>query len=79
MAEGGRRGGGGAVAERTGERRGAGAATMAPSDDDVLKNIEFETSEDVDVTPTFDAMGLREDLIRGIYAYGVCVLPCYTS
>jgi len=35
-----------------------------------LKNVEFETSEDVDVTPTFDAMGLREDLIRGIYAYG---------
>jgi len=35
-----------------------------------LKNVEFETSEDVDVTPTFDGMGLREDLIRGIYAYG---------
>ena len=35
-----------------------------------LKNIEFETSEDVDVTPTFDHMGLREDLLRGIYAYG---------
>ncbi|KAJ8309296.1 hypothetical protein KUTeg_014170 [Tegillarca granosa] len=37
---------------------------------DDLKNIEFETSEDVEVTPTFDSMGLREDLIRGIYAYG---------
>lgn len=36
-----------------------------------LKNIEFETSEDVDVTPTFDNMGLREDLLRGIYAYGL--------
>lgn len=35
-----------------------------------LKNVEFETSEDVDVTPTFDGMGLREDLIRGIYAFG---------
>lgn len=35
-----------------------------------LKNIEFETSEDVDVTPTFDNMGLREDLLRGVYAYG---------
>ena len=35
-----------------------------------LKNVEFETSEDVDVTPTFDNMGLREDLLRGIYAYG---------
>merc|ERR1712179_95802 len=37
---------------------------------DDLKNVEFETSEEVDVTPTFDGMGLREDLLRGIYAYG---------
>ncbi|CAD7668361.1 unnamed protein product [Nyctereutes procyonoides] len=32
--------------------------------------VMFETSEEVDVTPTFDTMGLREDLLRGIYAYG---------
>ena len=37
---------------------------------DDLKNVEFETSEEVDVTPTFDSMGIREDLLRGIYAYG---------
>ncbi|KAG1700080.1 Eukaryotic initiation factor 4A-III [Nymphon striatum] len=37
---------------------------------DDLSNIEFETSEDVDVIPTFDAMGIKEDLLRGIYAYG---------
>ena len=37
---------------------------------DDLKTLEFETSEDVDVTPTFDSMGLREELLRGIYAYG---------
>ena len=35
-----------------------------------LRNIEFETSEDVEITPTFDGLGLREDLLRGIYAYG---------
>ena len=35
-----------------------------------LANVEFETSEDVEVIPTFDRMGLREDLLRGIYAYG---------
>lgn len=35
-----------------------------------LSNVEFETSEDVEVIPTFDSMGLREDLLRGIYAYG---------
>ena len=39
-----------------------------PEDD--MANIEFETSEDVKVIPTFDSMGLREDLLRGIYAYG---------
>ena len=35
-----------------------------------LSNIEFETSEDVEVIPTFDNMGLRDELLRGIYAYG---------
>ena len=44
------------------------AARRVLSDD--IKNLEFETSEDVDVTPTFDSMGLREELLRGIYAYG---------
>ncbi|XP_038190335.2 eukaryotic initiation factor 4A-III-like [Arvicola amphibius] len=38
-------------------------------EEDVNK-VEFETSEEVDVTPTFDTVGLREDLLRGIYAYG---------
>ena len=38
--------------------------------DDDLTNVEFETSEDVEVVPTFDKMGLREPLIRGIYSYG---------
>ena len=33
--------------------------------------IVFETSEEVSVTPTFDAMKIREDLLRGIYAYGM--------
>uniref|UniRef100_T1J5V7 RNA helicase n=1 Tax=Strigamia maritima TaxID=126957 RepID=T1J5V7_STRMM len=35
-----------------------------------LSNVEFETSEEVEVIPTFDAMNLREDLLRGVYAYG---------
>ena len=46
--------------------------------------LVFETSKEVTVTPTFDAMGLHEDLLRGIYAYGrnfVCSLsqelPCH--
>ncbi|GAA6008969.1 hypothetical protein JCM10207_004046 [Rhodosporidiobolus poonsookiae] len=32
--------------------------------------LVFETSETVTVAPTFDALGLKEDLLRGIYAYG---------
>jgi ATP-dependent RNA helicase len=35
-----------------------------------LSRIEFETSEEVDVVPTFDSLGLREELLRGIYSYG---------
>lgn len=29
------------------------------------KKVLFETSEDVEVYPTFDKMGLREELLRG--------------
>lgn len=32
--------------------------------------VEYETSEHVEVYPTFESMKLREELIRGIYAYG---------
>ncbi|BGP53745.1 hypothetical protein JCM8202_005518 [Rhodotorula sphaerocarpa] len=32
--------------------------------------LVFETSESVSVAPTFDALGLKEDLLRGVYAYG---------
>uniref|UniRef100_A0A2K6D244 RNA helicase n=1 Tax=Macaca nemestrina TaxID=9545 RepID=A0A2K6D244_MACNE len=49
-----------------------GTTTMEPTSaqrEDMTK-VEFETSQEVDVTPTFDTMGLREDLLRGIYTYG---------
>lgn len=36
-----------------------------------LSNVEFETSEDVEVIPTFQSMKLREELLRGVYAYGM--------
>ena len=42
-----------------------------------LANVEFETSEDVDVVPTFDSMKLREDLLRGVYAYGKPNFPSF--
>ena len=34
------------------------------------EKLEFETSEDVEIVPTFDGLGLREELLRGIYSYG---------
>lgn len=48
---------------------GAQSRKRLLKEEDMTK-VEFETSEEVDVTPTFDTMGLREDLLRGIYAYG---------
>ena len=33
-------------------------------------SLVFETSKEVKVISTFDQMGLRDDLLRGIYAYG---------
>jgi ATP-dependent RNA helicase len=30
----------------------------------------FETSENIEIYSTFDSIGLREDLLKGIYAYG---------
>ena len=35
------------------------------------EEVEFSTTDGVNVLPTFDAMGLKEDLLRGIYAYGI--------
>jgi ATP-dependent RNA helicase len=32
--------------------------------------MEFATSKEVTVAPTFEAMHLKENLLRGIYAYG---------
>lgn len=33
---------------------------------------EFTVSRDVEVVDDFAAMGLKEDLLRGVYAYGAC-------
>lgn len=32
--------------------------------------LEFETSKEVKVITSFDAMNLKEELLRGIYQYG---------
>ncbi|VAI63811.1 unnamed protein product [Triticum turgidum subsp. durum] len=50
----------------TSTRRGPGGGGR-PMDDE---NLTFETSAGVEVVGSFDAMGIREDLLRGIYGYG---------
>ncbi len=37
---------------------------------DTEEGIAFETSEDLDIVTSFDDFGLKENLLRGIYAYG---------
>merc|ERR1711939_196018 len=39
-------------------------------DRDAEKRMEFSTSKEVQVAPTFEAMHLKENLLRGVYAYG---------
>ena len=39
-------------------------------DYDAEEDIEFTQTEDIEVLSSFDTMGLKEDLLRGIYAYG---------
>lgn len=46
----------------------------APSVFEDLSNVEFETSEDVEVIEKFKSMNLREELLRGIFAYGEQIL-----
>jgi hypothetical protein len=47
-------------------------ATMAEGgiDRKMEERMEFSTSKEVKVAPTFEAMHLKENLLRGIYAYG---------
>jgi ATP-dependent RNA helicase len=39
---------------------------------DLIKGegLEIETSEDLEVAQSFDDLGIREELLKGIYAYG---------
>ena len=34
------------------------------------KQLIFETSEDIEICSTFQEMGLREELVKGIFCYG---------
>jgi hypothetical protein len=50
-----------------------------PTNDFSLQKIIFESSEAVSVISTFDDLGLKEDLLRGIYAYSTSLAPLYTD
>ena len=39
-------------------------------DFDEREQMEITTDTDVEVFSSFDSMGLKEDLLRGIYSYG---------
>jgi ATP-dependent RNA helicase len=66
-AAGGGGGGGGGAAAAAG---GGARARSEVTDVDAETGIEFTTSGALEVCSTFDGMGLREELLRGIYAYG---------
>lgn len=60
------------MASRSSQREQRAQRTVETDDqEDDLTKVEYETSEGVEVIPTFDGIGLREDLLRGIYAYGL--------
>ena len=44
-----------------------------------LQEVEFETSEDIVVVSTFQNMGLRKDLLRGVNALGKEKYSMYTQ
>ena len=39
-------------------------------DFDEKESIEITTTDDIEIFTSFDSLGLKEDLLRGIYAYG---------
>jgi ATP-dependent RNA helicase len=69
MSSGHKRSGG----SRRSDRDGAEATASSSSRSTELLSgdaMDFSLSDGVEVVPSFDAMGLKEDLLRGIYAYG---------
>ena len=48
----------------------AAAGSKERIDFDKEESMEITTTDDVEVFTSFDSLGLKEDLLRGIYAYG---------
>ena len=58
-----------------GDRAGTQRKALLGEDD---ATMVFETSKEVTVVTTFDQMSLKEDLLRGIYAYGTCARGAFS-
>ncbi|KAL8536659.1 hypothetical protein ACS0TY_012013 [Phlomoides rotata] len=56
------------MAAATGNQRGGGGGRRAMEEDDA--KLVFETSKGVEPIMSFDEMGIKDDLLRGIYNYG---------
>lgn len=44
------------------------------TDSEFIQKLVFESSEEVKTVSTFDEFGLKEDLLRGIYAYSTSMI-----
>ena len=71
----------GARSTRKGEREGHRERPSERSRDEQKESSLVPTDEeditadrDVEVFASFDVMGLKEDLLRGIYSYGIFVM-----
>ncbi len=47
---------------------------MLFTDSELVQKLVFESSEEVKTVSTFDEFGLKEDLLRGIYAYSTSTI-----
>jgi hypothetical protein len=65
-----RGGGGGGSGGGGGRRGGGGGARGEKTQYDETEEVEFTVSNEVEVVPDFETMGLRQELLRGIYDYG---------
>jgi len=62
--------GGGARRGGGGGGRSSGGGSRLRKEWDEGEEIEFTVSKEVEVFPSFEAMGLKEELLRGIFDYG---------
>ncbi len=60
----------GSISTSAAAAAGGGKSSRERVDFDEKEDMEITTSGDIEVFSSFDELGLKEDLLRGIYAYG---------